>query len=79
MLNWIVWNRTVFNIEIVYLCKTELFEWELFICIKIDVALITCSGWYAIKPNQKGNELEQEWGTISHLKDTLKHIVYSTW
>ena len=26
MLNWIVWNRTVFEIENVYLCKIELFE-----------------------------------------------------
>ena len=32
MLNWIVWNRTIF--------------------IKMDLALITYKGWYAIKPNQ---------------------------
>ena len=30
MLSWIVWNRTVFDIEIVYLSETELFEIELF-------------------------------------------------
>ena len=30
MLNWITWNRTIFNIEHVYLYKTELFEIELF-------------------------------------------------
>ncbi len=39
MLNWIVWNGTVFGIETVYLHKTELFEIELFICIKMDLAL----------------------------------------
>ena len=26
MQNWIVWNRTVFDIEHVYVYKTELFE-----------------------------------------------------
>ena len=36
----------------VYLCYTDLFEIELFICIKMDLALITYNGWYAIKPNQ---------------------------
>ena len=30
MLNWIIWNRTVFDIEMVYLCSTELFEIEQF-------------------------------------------------
>ena len=34
LLNWIIWNRIVFNIETVYLRKTELFEIELFIRIK---------------------------------------------
>ena len=29
MLNWIIWKRTVFDIETVYLCLTELFEIEL--------------------------------------------------
>ena len=28
MLNWIVWNRTTFNIETEDLCLTELFELE---------------------------------------------------
>ena len=28
MPNWIVWNRTVFDIETVYLCYTELFKME---------------------------------------------------
>ena len=46
MLNWIVWNRTVF------VCKTELFEIELFIFIKMDLALITYNGWCTIKPNK---------------------------
>ena len=35
-----------------YLCETEQFEIELFICIKMDLALITYNGWCAIKPNQ---------------------------
>ena len=30
----------------------ELFEIELFICIKMDLALITYNSWCAIKPNQ---------------------------
>ncbi len=30
MLNWTAWNRTVFDIETVHLCLTELFEIELF-------------------------------------------------
>ena len=30
MLNWIIWNGTVFDIETVYLHKIELFEIELF-------------------------------------------------
>ena len=30
MVYWIVWNKTVFDIETVYLCLTELFQIELF-------------------------------------------------
>ena len=30
MLNWIVYDRTVFDIETVHLCQAELFEIELF-------------------------------------------------
>ena len=52
MLNWIVWNRTVFDIETVYICKTELSEIELFICIKMDLAWITYIGCCTIKRNQ---------------------------
>ena len=33
MLNWNVGNRTVFYIEIVYLCKTKLIEIELFLIL----------------------------------------------
>ena len=29
MLNWTVWNITVFDIETVYLCQTELLEIEM--------------------------------------------------
>ena len=52
MLNWIVWKRTVFDIEPVYICLTESFEIEMFICIKINWALITYNGLYSSKPNQ---------------------------
>ena len=38
-LNWIAWNRNVFDNWTVYLCLTELFEIELFICIKMELAL----------------------------------------
>ena len=31
MLNWIVWNGTVFDIKTLYLYKIELFEIELFL------------------------------------------------
>ena len=34
MLNWIIWSRTVFDIETVYLCWIELFEVELFLTSK---------------------------------------------
>ena len=38
MLNWIVWTRTLFEIETVFVCKTELLEigqfWLLTICKK---------------------------------------------
>ena len=30
MLYWIAWSRTVFDIEIAYLCQIELFEIEVF-------------------------------------------------
>ena len=39
MLNWIAWNWTVFDIETVRSCLTKLVEIELFICIKMDMAL----------------------------------------
>ena len=52
MLNWIFWNRTVFDINAMNLSWAESFEIELFICIKMDLALITYIGWCAIKPNQ---------------------------
>ena len=35
MLDWIVWKRTAFDIETVYLCLTELFEIELFLYAKL--------------------------------------------
>ena len=51
MLNWIVWNKTVFDIETVI---TKLIE--LIISIKMDLAL-PMKGWYAIKPKQTTNRL----------------------
>ena len=38
-LNWITWNRNVFDNSSVYSCQSELFEIELIICIKMDLAL----------------------------------------
>ena len=35
MLNWIVWSWIVFDISTVYLCKTELFEIELFLYLSV--------------------------------------------
>ena len=34
IINWVIWNITVFDIEIVYLCETELFKMELFFYIE---------------------------------------------
>ena len=36
MLNWIVWNRTVFDIGIAYLCKIELFVNKKYTYAKLD-------------------------------------------
>ena len=36
MLNWIAWNRTVFDVETVYLCETDLFEIELILYAKVN-------------------------------------------
>ena len=40
-LNWIAWNRNIFDNLTMYSCSTELFEIELIICIKMDLALNT--------------------------------------
>ena len=37
------------------MCQTELFEIELIICIKMDLALNHLQGWYAIKPKHPTN------------------------
>ena len=50
MLSLIVWNRTVLTINCV---QTKNYNFlKLFICIKMDLVLITHNGWCAIKPNQ---------------------------
>ena len=41
----------------VYFCKTELFEIEPFICIEMDLVLITYNGQCGIKPNQTKSKL----------------------
>ena len=38
-MNGIVWNRIGFDMWTEYKCQTELFEKELIICIKMDLAL----------------------------------------
>ena len=55
MLNWIVWNRTVFDILTGHLWKTELFEIELFIFIEMDLALnnLKCLIYHKTKPKQR--------------------------
>ena len=55
-LNWIAWNRTVFTIKL-YLhlnCvpMQNWIAWNRTIFIKMDLALKTNIGWYAIKPKQ---------------------------
>ena len=53
MLNRVVWNRTAF------VFKTELFEKELFICMKTDLALINLQ-WlmcHKTQPNQTNQTL----------------------
>ena len=43
MLNWIVWNKTIFDTENVYSCETELFEIELFLTEKLSTyAKLNC-------------------------------------
>ena len=37
MLNWIAWNRIVFDFEIAYLCETELFENKEFLTLKLNL------------------------------------------
>ena len=56
ILNWIVWNGTIFDIKTVYLCETELFEIELFICIKmVDVPSNQTKPNQIIIPNKRLN------------------------
>ena len=67
MLTWTVWNRIVFDIEIVYVRYTELFEIELFLIFswvwnrtvnmyKMDLQLITPNGLCAIKQNPSNQQ-----------------------
>ena len=45
-----------------------MFKIELFICIKIYLALITCNGWWAIKPNHCFNCVKtNDWNEIELL------------
>ena len=49
MLSWIVWNRTVFEIETVYLYETELLEIELFwhlnVCKQKSILILNWIIW----------------------------------
>ena len=45
MLIWIVWNRTVFDIETAYLWKTELFQIEMFKIELYNVLLVNWIVW----------------------------------
>ena len=57
MLIWIVWNRTVFDIETVYLYSTELFEIELLIYIRMDLALNDLECLMCIKTKRNETKL----------------------
>ena len=50
MLKWIVWNRTVFDIETVVLMQNWI-VWNRTVYMHKN-ALITNNDWCAIKPNQ---------------------------
>ena len=63
MLNWIVWNKTVFDIETAYLHKTELFEIELFMCKYIfGIKLLTIVDIWSnqTKPKSTGRNTKTE-------------------
>ena len=49
MLNWIAWNKIIFDIKTVYLCLTELFEielfWHLIVCKQKSVLILNWIVW----------------------------------
>ena len=79
MINWIVWNRTILTFNCVWIKKklclyqTGLFEINLFICIKMDLALITYKGWCTIKPNQNLRNIHL-WISWLRLRQHLKFL-----
>ena len=50
MLNWIIRNKTVFDIEIVLMLNWIV--WNRTVCLKLHLALITYNDRCPIKPNQ---------------------------
>ena len=77
MLNWIVWNRTVFGIETAYLCKTEMLEIELFWHLTELFWHLTVY-WYAIKQNNRPSNLVAQRLVISIVSTpALYHIFIS--
>ena len=65
MLNCIVWNGTIFDIETVYLCSTELFKIELFICINQQWLLCHKTKPNQAQPNQNVKEGEKLYDEVS--------------
>ena len=51
MLNWIVWNETVFDVETVLMLNWIVWNRTVYM-YKTDLAWITYKGWCVIKPNQ---------------------------
>ena len=64
------WNRTVLDNSTVYSCLTKLFEIELSICIKVDLALnnlqrLIC---HKTKPNKPNQPKMYKWVVYGRLK-----------
>ena len=51
-----------------------MFEIELIICIKMDLALNNIQGWYAIKPNQPENPSQPLLSLLIPMTDTLTQV-----
>ena len=81
MLNRISWNRT-FDIYTVYLYETELFEIELFICLRMDLALNKLQSliYYKTQTNKQTNkDLVILWGALFILEVISLKGISSLW